>query len=220
MSESERVRAYFARSAVPFDSLYGEERMNPVWRWINQTFRRDIYERFLRTVEHARRHKLESALDVGCGSGRYALGLAEAGVERIVGVDFSQPMIDLAVRNTDVLANQGVDVEFHCQDFMEFETDEQFDFLLAMGVFDYIEQPERMLGRMRKLARHSVVASFPSISIYRTPIRQVRYAIKRCPVYFYRPDRIDRVARSAGFALHETTKIAGSGMDYFAVFYV
>jgi 2-polyprenyl-3-methyl-5-hydroxy-6-metoxy-1,4-benzoquinol methylase len=125
MSEAE-VQAYFTRSAVPFDSLYGEEQMNPVMQWVNKNFRRDIYERFLLTVEHARTHELKSALDVGCGSGRYAIGLAEAGVERIVGVDFSESMIELAERNSDGLAERGVDIEFRCADFMDYQSDEQF----------------------------------------------------------------------------------------------
>jgi 2-polyprenyl-3-methyl-5-hydroxy-6-metoxy-1,4-benzoquinol methylase len=129
-------------------------------------------------------------------------------------------MIDLAVRNTDMLVSQGVDIEFHCQEFMEFETAERFDLVFAMGVFDYIEQPERTLRRMRGLARHSVVVSFPSVSIYRTPIRRVRYAIKHCSVHFYRRGRIDRMAREAGFARHDVTKIRGSGMDYFVAFYL
>jgi hypothetical protein len=46
-------------------------------------------------------------------------------------------------------------------------------------VFDYIEEPEAALRKMKELARHSVVASFPSRSVYRTPLRKVRYAIKR-----------------------------------------
>ncbi len=35
-------------------------------------------------------------LDVGCGSGRYGLALAERGASRVVGVDFSPVMIELA----------------------------------------------------------------------------------------------------------------------------
>jgi 2-polyprenyl-3-methyl-5-hydroxy-6-metoxy-1,4-benzoquinol methylase len=220
MTDSERVQAYFTRSAVPFDALYGDDRMSPAWRWVNQTFRRDIYERYMRTVEHARRNGARSALDVGCGSGRYAAGLADVGVERIVGIDFSRPMIDMATRNNAELAARGVDVTFHCRPFLAFDTAERFDLVIAMGVFDYVQAPTPMLARMRACARHSVVASFPSISLYRTPIRRARYAAKRCPVYFYRPERIERLAEAAGFAHHEVTKIRGSGMDWFAALYV
>jgi hypothetical protein len=72
------------------------------------------------------------------------------------------------------------------------------------------------LKTMRALAANSVIASFPSISFYRTPIRKLRYKIKKCPVYFYRPAEIEELTRHAGFASCRITKIPGAGMDYIA----
>lgn len=212
-----RIRTHFSRSAIRFDSLYGEEEMHPIRRWVNRTFRRDIYERYVRTIEHVRIHRLRSALDVGCGSGRYAIGLAEAGARRIVGVDFSPHMIELAAANTSGLGT--ADVELVCADFAEFQTDERFDVVIAMGFFDYVADPVSILARMRELARHSVVASFPSVSVYRTPLRKVRYVLRGLPVYFYDADEIAGFSDAAGFARHEVEKIRGAGMDYVAAFY-
>jgi SAM-dependent methyltransferase len=217
-SDAARVRGYFTRSAVPFDALYGEDEMSPPMRWVNRTFRRDIYERYLRTVDHARRYGLTSALDVGCGSGRYVAGLAEAGVRRVVGVDFSPSMIELARRNAETV--RGAATEFVCADFSEWEAEERFDLVIAMGFFDYVADPVPALARMRSFARHSVVASFPSVSLYRTPLRKVRYALKRCPVYFYTRGRVDSLAAAAGFSRRSIVKIQGSGMDHFGVFFL
>ncbi len=220
VSDARRVQDYFTRSAVPFDSLYGEERMNPAWRWVNRTFRRDIYERYVRTIEHARRYGLGSALDVGCGSGRYATGLAEAGVKRIVGVDFSPSMIELARRHTQELPADGAEVEFLVRDFDAYTTEKRFDLVIAMGYFDYTADPVAVLSRMRSFATHSVVVSFPSKSVYRTPIRKVRYRVKNVPVHFYEPQEIQAFSRAAGFSRSEVTKIRGAGMDYVAAFFL
>jgi len=103
--------------------------------------------------------------------------------------------------------------------FETFQTKESFDVVLAMGFFDYIQDQIPVLQRMGELANHSVIASFPSISWYRTPIRKIRYFAKRCPVYFYKRKDIDSFAKAAGFARNETLKIDGAGQDYFVAFF-
>jgi 2-polyprenyl-3-methyl-5-hydroxy-6-metoxy-1,4-benzoquinol methylase len=217
-NDTQMIRDYFSRSAVSFDSLYAEEDMNPFWRWVNQRFRRDIYERFLRTMEHVRRNKVRSVLDVGCGSGRYAIAFHEQGVQRVTGVDIAPDMIELFRLYTQPLAGHGTEFEAVCGDFMEYQPEESFELVVAMGFFDYVEDPGPVLAKMRSLASHSVIASFPSISPIRTPIRKVRYAIKRCPVYFYERDRIAALSESAGFTSHVIDKVPGAGMDYVVTF--
>ena len=178
-------------------------------RFLNQKFRHDIHERFILTMSHFQKYQLKTALDVGCGSGRYALGLAEIGVQRIVGVDLSPKMIELSENHTTPCTNGRF--EFICGDFMEFQTAENFDTVVAMGLFDYIKDPALVLKKMLAHVNHSVVASFPSISIYRTPIRKMRYYLKRCPVYFYDRTQIASYASKIGFARHEVVKIKGRG---------
>jgi SAM-dependent methyltransferase len=218
--DTQKVRDYFSRSAVSFDSLYAEKEMNPAWRWVNQRFRRDIYDRFLRTIEHVRNNDIKSVLDVGCGPGRYAVAFHEHGVQRITGIDIAPDMIDLFRRHTNPLAGDGSDFEAVCTDFMQYDPPESFDLVVAMGFFDYIEDAGPVLAKMKRLATHSVIASFPSISLYRTPIRKVRYALKRCPVYFYDRDRISELAHAAGFDEFAIDKIPGAGMDYVVTFSV
>ena len=214
--DTQRVRDYFSRSAVSFDSLYAEQEMNGFWRWVNRRFRRDVYERFVRTMDHVRANDIGSVLDVGCGSGRYAIAFHENGVRRVTGIDIAPDMIELFRAHTEPLAGQGTEFEAVVGDFMAFEPSEPFDLVVAMGFFDYVEDPEPVLAKMRSLARHSVIASFPSISFYRTPIRKVRYAIKRCPVYFYERERVEQLARDVGFPRFVVNKVHGAGMDYVA----
>lgn len=98
MSEVEKVRRYFIRSAEIFNSLYSEGKMSTLLRFINHMFRHDIYERFILSMNHVSKYKLSSVLDVGCGSGQYIYAFAQFGVKRIVGIDFSPKMIDLTLK--------------------------------------------------------------------------------------------------------------------------
>jgi len=190
MASAEKVRRYFNRNVVAFDSLYSETGPSRVMRFVNQRFRQDIYERFRLAMDHDGEFRPNSVLDVGCGSGQYALALVELGVRRMVGIDFSREMIDLAIRKTHQIRQGGAELEFVCADFMEFQTRERFDLVIAMGFFDYVKDPNVVLRKMKVLSKEFVVASFPSISVYRTPIRKIRYIVKRCPVYFYSRDDI------------------------------
>jgi SAM-dependent methyltransferase len=212
------VQAYFERAAEDFDLLYAPHRQSTFMRWVNRHFRSDIAARFLNTLELAERISPKSVLDVGCGSGRYLSALAAVGVTRLVGVDVSEAMLELSRRETNGIA--GVDVELVRSDFLPWKTKETFDLIVAMGLYDYVADPLRMLKRMRELTQDAVIVSFPSRHWLRTPIRRMRYFLKRCPVYFYDRPMIESLGRDAGFATTEITKLDGAGMDYVAVFHV
>ncbi len=209
------VRSYFERAAFSFDKLYNEDGQTPFWRWVNRQFRSDIVARFVHTCEHVRNARAGSVLDVGCGSGRYLAAFATLGVERLVGIDLSQPMLDLASQQIKAVDHPQTDLI--CANFDDYATDEKFDVVVAMGFFDYQADPVEVLAKMRSMARHSVIASFPSRHWFRTPLRQVRYKLKRCPVYFYGHDTIAELAERAGYSYIESTKLPGAGMDYVSV---
>jgi SAM-dependent methyltransferase len=217
-NESVEIGSYFDRAAEAFDGLYSPRGQNAVTRWVNRRFRRDIVGRFLRTVQHAKETASASVLDVGCGSGRYITALAEAGVRRIVGIDLSIEMLELARRQTSQLS--GAQIEFIHGDFSEWSSVEQFDLIVAMGFFDYVNEAATVLAKMRTSCRRSVIASFPSRHWFRTPLRRIRYRLKKCPVYFYGAEQIEQIGRDAGFARTELTKIPGAGMDYVAIFWL
>lgn len=213
-----QVQAYFERTAEDFDRLYAPERQSAFMRWVNRRFRRDIAERFRLTLKLAGESHPQNVLDVGCGSGRYLSALASLGVKRLVGIDLSSAMIELARKKTGESTDS--DIELIRTDFQSWTTAETFDLLVGMGLFDYADDPLALLTRMRSLTRGAVIASFPSRHWLRTPIRRLRYLLKRCPAYFYGESEIRALGSEAGFASTEITKIRGAGMDYVAVFRV
>jgi SAM-dependent methyltransferase len=211
------VRAYFERAAATFDRLYAEERQGPLMRRLNRRFRSDIARRFVMALQHAQAINADSVLDVGCGSGRYLCALAGIGVGRLVGIDVSEPMLELARAHLRETPASRVDLVHG--EFMGWATEERFDLVVAMGFFDYQSDPAAALRRMRELSRHSIMASFPSVHWFRTPFRRFRYLWKRCPVHFYRRAQVAEFGRLIGATRTEIAEIPGGGMDYVTTFW-
>lgn len=211
--EAEKVREYFYRTAETFDGIYSGKK-GRVFRLLDRYLRPDMYQRFYLAMEHGGPVEGKAVLDLGCGSGRYSVEFAKRGAERVVGVDFAESMIRLA----DAIAlDQDVNniCEFNVGDLFEYQPQERFDLVLSIGVFDYTENPLSLLEKMQSLSRGKLIATFPSYSAIRTPIRKVRYKLKRCPVYFYTHDRIQALFDQAGLSQFEVIKIKGTGMDFF-----
>src|SRR5207247_304625 len=101
-----------------------------------------------------------TVLDVGCGSGRYAIALANAGAARVVGVDVAQSMIELAVSEAE-RAGVGSRCDFRVAPFLGFSTDERFDVVVATGYYDYLEDPLPHLVKMLSLARGRLMITLP-----------------------------------------------------------
>ena len=217
MSVHEEVQVYFERASQLFNSIYTGEKSS-FGQWLDKVLRPDLKERFVRTLNAVQSVKPKSLLDVGVGPGQYLKAYIELGVPRITALDFSQPMLDLAQKLAGEIP-EGQSVEYVLSDFMKADLKDKYDISVAMGVFDYIPEPGKFLQKMKYHSNHSVLTSFPSISLWRTPIRKIRYAYKRCPVFFYRQSDIEKLARECGFVKWDIVKIKGSGMDYWVQFF-
>jgi ubiquinone/menaquinone biosynthesis C-methylase UbiE len=204
------VQAYFDRAALDFDSIYGGK--NRLGSWMDRLFRKDMHERFRLTFETLGEVAGKKVIDIGCGSGRYSVEFAKRGAALVTGIDFAPEMVRIAKQNADF---QGVGEYCHFMvgDFFKMGFDRKFDISLAIGVFDYVDQPGVFLEKMRAVTKEWLILSFPSQSLLRTPIRKFRYWWKDCPVYFYDRSTIGNLVQGMGQA--RVTKIPGQGMDFF-----
>lgn len=211
---SKVVRDYFDKRATPFDAIYLNE--SAISRWVNTRFRRAIYDRFHIALRASGSIENKTVLDVGCGSGRYVVEYAKQGARRVVGVDLSPVMLDLARR---LATQQGVRAkcEFFQEDFFEVLLDEKFDIVLAMGVFDYVERPDTFLERMVYFSNGLVIASFPGKSILRMRLRRLRYRVRNCPIFFYSESEVREIAHRAGLENCSLVFIPHSGTGYVLV---
>jgi SAM-dependent methyltransferase len=204
-SAPDRVRNRFREKAQAFDDLYEDER--PLVRLL----RPGLLRRRQLAVDTVRSHDNPRVLDVGCGSGRIGELVLEAGAARYVGIDFSEPMLDLARTRLECFGDRAA---LTLGDFLETHLDGAFDVILALGLFDYLPDPERFSERMYDLCAPggAVVGSFPTWSLIKGPIRKLRYeVIGDCPIFNYSRGGIDGILHHAGFSRVELHTPGRSG---------
>ena len=209
-SHLDTVRERFERDARSFDAIYRLER-SPFWRLVNTTLRKAVFERYDITFEQAGDVTGKKILDVGCGSGVYAVDFARRGARRVVGVDFSGNMLELAREEAE--RHRVADrCEFIQADFLELELEDKFDISIAMGVFDYVPDQVTFLRKMVALTTGKVIVAFPGHSLLREPARRLRYKLAgKGEIYLYSQDDVERIATEAGLREKEIIRIPSSG---------
>lgn len=189
----ERVRSRFRDKAQAFDDLYEDER--PLARLL----RPGLLRRRQLAVETVRSLSDPRVLDVGCGSGRIGELVIEAGVARYVGIDFAEPMLELARARLEGFGDRAELVE---GDFLTTPLEGPFDAVLALGLFDYLPEPHRFARRMFDLCAPGgcVVGSFPTWSPLKGPARKLRYeVIGDCPIFNYTRRELQFMFGASGF---------------------
>jgi SAM-dependent methyltransferase len=201
----ERVRTRFEERAQQFDDLYEDE------RWLVRTLRPGLFRRRQLAVETVQAYSTPNVLDVGCGSGRIGEFVLSAGAAHYVGVDFSEPMIDLARAR---LARFTDRTQLLVDDFLRAPLTGPFDVILALGLFDYLPDADRFTRRMFEQCAPGgcVVGSFPSWSWLKGPVRKVRYEwIGNCPIFNYNRRELEELFGASGFDRVEVTSPGRSG---------
>jgi SAM-dependent methyltransferase len=201
----QRVRNRFRAKAQQFDDLYEDERL--LVRWL----RPGLFRRRELAIQTIRNSDSPRVLDVGCGSGRIGELALEAGTEHYVGIDFAEPMIELARAR---LERFGGRAELITGDFVDADLDGPFDVVLALGLFDYLPEPQRFAARMFELCAPGgcTVGSFPTWSPVKGPVRKVRYEwIGDCPIFNYDRSQLESLFGGAGFDRVEVLSPGRSG---------
>ena len=213
-NHDKKVGTYFDKAATTFDTFYDHKRSR-FMQWIDRNFRSDMFERYRLTFEALEPLTDKTVIDIGCGSGSYVVEAARRGSKRVLGLDMAQSMIDLALQRAaaDGVADK---CEFLLGTFPQDTPREAFDYAIVMGVMDYISDPQAFLSTLAQRVRLRAVLSFPSKHWFRTPLRKVRYWLKRCPLYFYESSQIEELLKTAGFSNIKVEKIPGAGMDFVA----
>ena len=212
MHHEPNAATFFNGFAETFDTIYDRKR-NPLMRWVDCTFRSDMFIRYALTFEALGQVKGGTILDVGCGSGPYIVEAFKRGADRVTGIDPAPNMLTLVRQRLqqnglgedrcELLEGifPGVDVEPH-------------EYAIVMGVMDYVSDAQAFLAALKPLVTRLAVISFPSEHWFRTPFRRIRYRLRRCPVYFYDEARVRHLCSTAGFTDIHIRKIPGAGMDF------
>lgn len=205
--DARQVQEYFSRYAEGFDAIYSGRKLWPL-RFIDRLLRQDMYQRLLLTLEGCGVVQGKTVLDIGCGSGRYAVALAERGAH-VTGIDFAGPMLELARKNAHG-ARAEVPPVFLDGDFLHYAFAQSFDITLAMGFFDYTQDAAPFLRKARELSKERFIVTFPRLWTHRAALRKVRLALSACPVHFYRRPQVLRLLEASGFAVERIEPLANS----------
>jgi len=190
------VTKHFDMTAGEFDSIYTGAGKGFLGRLLDRALRQDMYDRFRLAIEACGDAKGRTVLEVGCGTGRFVIALAERGAH-VVGLDPAPAMLAIA---SDLARKQGVAerCEFVEGDLDHYETDRRFDFVLGIGLFDYLADPAAALRKMTKLTGERLILTFPRRWTYRAPIRKMRLSLRGCPVFFYDRNQVMWLIEQAG----------------------
>jgi SAM-dependent methyltransferase len=85
------------------------------------------------------------ALDAGCGSGRHAIVLAER-FDQVVGIDISEPLINLARRSRE-------NVQYQVGDLMNFADLNGFDLVFSSTTLHHLPDLDAALEHLRELVK-------------------------------------------------------------------
>src|SRR2546421_80474 len=160
----QRVRRRFRDKAQQFDDLYEDER--PLVRLL----RPGLFRRRQLAADTVRSYAEPRVLDVGCGSGRIGEFVLQAGAPHHLGIDFSEPMIELARARLERFEAR---TELIVDDFLHAPLNGRFDVVIGLGLFDYLPEPHSFSRRMFDLCAPGgcLVASFPAWSLLKGPVR-------------------------------------------------
>lgn len=185
------TRRYFERRADAIDRFYARPTTG------NHFLRRGPWRGRELAVSVVSRHPGANVLDLGCGPGRVAEAVIDAGAASYVGIDLSPHMLALAHERLDRFAA----VQLLEGDFVEMDVRRTFDVVLALGLFDYLEDPARAAEWMRARCSSTLLASFTSWDWVKGPIRHLHYELlHRCPLHDYSESVAEAMLTAAGFS--------------------
>jgi len=204
-SEIKTQMTYWDSEADAFQRIYSHEKSS-FSIWLDKFFRKDMYDRFVFTLEQSAPIAGKTFLDVGCGNGLYAVEFALRGARKVIGIDIANNMLQLCQQ---LALAKGVQdrCAFVQTDLLEYDPGERFDVAIGIGLFDYIRDAAPVLKKMNNVTTSKVILSFPRFWTWRAPIRKIRLALRGCPVYFYTKKRLRSLLSDAGFTRVEIHKV-------------
>jgi SAM-dependent methyltransferase len=118
--------------------------------------------------------------DFGCGPGLYAARLAKRGAY-VTGIDFSGSSIEYA---KDIAAREQLNIRYVNQNYLEFETEDQFDLVLMIMCDFCALSPTQRKGLLRKFyeilkPRGSVLLDVYSLSAFEQKEEATTYEVNQ-----------------------------------------
>ncbi len=120
-------------------------------------------------------------LDIGCGEGDMALGLAKLGASHITGVDIVARRISAATANMDRLQLKGR-VEFLHQDIHNWSPPDRYDVVLSHEALEHIRDPKSFLQLLKRFVRPHGIVVLAFGPLFHSPSGDHMYGFFRIPI--------------------------------------
>ncbi len=142
-------------------------------------------------------------LEIGCGTGQLAIAIAERGAS-VLAIDICPEMIKYAKKNA-ALCKVTDRVQFQVVDFEELDisSKRQFDWIIAITVFEYSVNPEKWLTSMHSLG-NKFISTFPSDNLIQIVIRRINNWIAGSfPLRFYSEAEVSELLIRTRWKIHD-----------------
>lgn len=175
------------------------------WDRLSTVFRGNaMYVRMQAALDLLKPHLAgQTIMDVGCGSGRFAFQMIEAGAAKVIGVDISTEAISQAdERRRHLGLNEKL--ELRVEDLIYPKNPlPAVDIVTALGVIEYFD-PTTMAAFLGNLKTKYFLFDFPDLNRRKEfptwMLRQVYIRVNRLPgVFLYSLEQFARIAEPFGF---------------------
>jgi 2-polyprenyl-3-methyl-5-hydroxy-6-metoxy-1,4-benzoquinol methylase len=203
------VTSFFDNYSSGFHNIYGNNKNSYFSSIFNLVTRKSMLTRFLEIEKIILENNIKTILDVGCGPGVHENILINkfSNKIKIVGIDISESMIQIAMLNNQKNSN----VKFFIEDFNHFKIKTNYDLVFAVGVIEYIEKPLKFIEKMFVNSNKYTIFSVPKLFHPLTPQRKIRYMLRNCPLFFFTKQSIYRLIKKLKI---NNYKIIDLGRDY------
>ena len=150
-------------------------------------------------------------VDVGCGGGIFAEGLARSGAE-VTGIDASEGALEVARMHMTEMG-LGIDYRLGTAEGLAPDNPEHYDTVACMELLEHVPDPASLVQACADLARPGACVFFSTLN--RTPssfllgIIAAEHILQVLPrgthdyARFLRPSELEAIGRSAGLTLRE-----------------
>jgi SAM-dependent methyltransferase len=142
-----------------------------------------------------RTEKVESILEVGCGTGAVLSELAKRGIGTShKGVDLAEPglHVDPGARNLSLLEYDGETIPF---------PDDSFDFVYASHVVEHVLNPRGFIAQISRVAKRLIYLEVPCELHVRTTHSDIQNTLNIGHINSYSPESFSLLCQTAGLQI-------------------
>jgi len=196
-NDAANIKTFFDDYAEDFSSIYKEDekKRSAFNKAMDKLYRKDIEIRFDTTIALTEKDSIKSVLDIGCGPGHFVVKFLEQGKD-VTALDIAPSMLDITKKRVELMKINSK-FETILADYAEYDFSSKFDAVCAMGFFDYMQDPVKILKKLLTETNKELYLYFPDDKGWLAWQRKLRYKLRNCPLYFYSKEYLEFCLKEA-----------------------